>query len=285
MSGFFGQAGGLYLTLPVPTTVVPTTAPPDRVTAIDHLGTAQLTASASANTKGDWAQVIASTARAYCGLIVKIIGDAAGSFSLTDVGFGDTPDVKIANIPHSGTIVSAGTFSVAYFPIAVPAGTKISARTQATSGSKVPTITIEGVVGDKETCSVITTLGAVTASSAGTTIDPGGTADTKGAYVELTASLAVAGRWFGFGITGLNNTSRTACDWLMDIAIGAAGAEAPFITDFYLSCNAQTDLPLPQFYGADPLAVAAGSRIAARAQCTINDATDRLFGLILFVGS
>jgi hypothetical protein len=40
------------------------------------------------------------------------------------------------------------------------------------------------------------------------------------------------------------------------------------------------DTPEPQYYGF-PVSIPKGSRVAARAQCSINDATDRLIDITL----
>jgi len=120
------------------------------------------------------------------------------------------------------------------------------------------------------------TYGAVTADSGGTGVDPGGSANTKGAWSELTAATS-----FDIGAllvvvgTRANSAVDASHEQLLDIGVGAASSEVVVLPDMALRASAVTDLYQPEFgfYFVD---IDAGSRIAARSEDNQTDATDRL---------
>jgi len=85
-----------------------------------------LTASAAGNTKGSYAQLIASTARDYSGLIVLAYGQSATEY-LMDIAIGASGSEQVI-MPN----VMLGIASMAgfYIPLAVPSGTRVAARCQ-----------------------------------------------------------------------------------------------------------------------------------------------------------
>jgi hypothetical protein len=87
------------------------------------------------NTKGSYAEVIASTARAYKGLLVRG-GTKSTVFSqqisLTDIAVGGAGSEVIV-IPNLQTVGSAGRSSTPFIPISVPAGIRLAARAAGSS--------------------------------------------------------------------------------------------------------------------------------------------------------
>ena len=87
-------------------------------------------------------------------------------------------------------------------------------------------------------------------------------ADTKGSWVELVASTPHA-----VGMIELNvNATNFYGEFLIDVAIGASGSEVILVADLLFCLNFQhywaSHGPFPI-----PIAVPAGTRIAARLQC------------------
>lgn len=127
------------------------------------------------------------------------------------------------------------------------------------------------------------TLGADTGNSGGDSIDPDGSADTKGSYDKITSSLSVGIKALMVCIGSSINNARQFCSWNLDIAVGPAGSEVVIIPDLYLCVFGGTDnhRVSPPFIGPFPVSIPAGGRVAARAKCNITDSTDRVFDLVL----
>ena len=140
-----------------------------------------VTASASANVKGAWSQIVASTPIAAKTIIIDFRCSLNGGF-LVDVGIGASTveTVIIANL-IAARFQSNSNYS---FPISIPAGSRISARAQATTGSDALFVLVmllsHGFAGTS--FSRVTGYGVATADSGATQVDPGATANTKQAW-------------------------------------------------------------------------------------------------------
>jgi hypothetical protein len=75
----------------------------------------------------------------------------------------------------------------------------------------------------------VATHGVDTATSQGTTIDPGATPSTKGVWVELAASTAAQAKWLTVDIGNNLNAAATTAVWFLDIGTGVAESEAVYI--------------------------------------------------------
>lgn len=96
----------------------------------------EIIANATANTKGNWAQLIASTSRrtVFMCIMVKRPGVANQEF-LIDIGIGGEGSETVIVADFGGWILRDG-FSVCHFtlPISIPKNTRVSARAQCTTG-------------------------------------------------------------------------------------------------------------------------------------------------------
>lgn len=233
------------------------------------------------NVKGSWTEIVASTPFMACCFTILFSGVTAGDF-LFDIGFGANPNevAFVSNLHHSDRQSGQGPTSVYWFPIPIPAGTRVTVRSQCQSGgSKVGYVTIilcEAQFVREPALSRATVYGAATGDSGLVGLDPGGTADTKNSYSEIVASTTYPIRELYIVLGNQANTARTDCNWLIDISVGASLSEQIVIPDVYVSCNAVGDLVLPEVIGPIPVNIPAGSRLAARCACSIIDATDRL---------
>ena len=129
---------------------------------------------------------------------------------------------------------------------------------------------------------LVTPYGADTSDSGGMAVDPGGTVDTKGAYSELAASTTYPIKQLMLVIGGRGNTTQLTQRVLIDVAIGGAGSEQIVFPDIGYGANVGTDLGIPLVVGPYPVDIPAGTRLAVRAQSSINNATDRLFDACLY---
>jgi hypothetical protein len=120
------------------------------------------------------------------------------------------------------------------------------------------------------------TYGSVPASTQGTTITSGGSANTKGSYVELTSATTNDANWV---LIHFGNIS-TLTNFLVDIAIGAA-TEQIIIPDLSVP-GRNTGAGGGSFLF--PIFVPAGSRLTARCQAVTVSATIEIV-MTLFSGT
>jgi hypothetical protein len=229
-------------------------------------GTA-LTPSASANTKGSYAQLIASTATQTRMIDLTLTAFPVGANSksyLIDIATGGAGS-EVVLIPDVCVAVK-GAFSVCIvnvrLPVAIPAGVRIAARcqTQAASGEAcwAKAILETGV----PSFAGVDNLSASTATSLGVAITPGNAAESS--YVELIASTSRAYAGFFATIDPQGAGGGTFPVFALDFATGAAASEVVFKQNhmsFYLD-----GIVYPATVPFFAFPVAASTRIAARAR-------------------
>lgn len=241
-----------------------------------------VTGNAVANTKGDYAELIAATDTASDWLLLMLGRGSATAEFLIDISTGAAASevVLISNLQIStgGTINPVPVL----IPIYINAGTRISARCQSTTAGGFFSATAHVITSKspQHFGRVATTYGAATADSGGTSIDPGAVALTKGSYVQLTASTTSKIEWLVISFGNQANTARTSCGWLVDIATGAGGSEVVKVPNIHIGSHSQSDTVDPVCLCL-PVSIPAGTRIAVRAECSTNDATDRLIDVTL----
>ena len=125
-----------------------------------------------------------------------------------------------------------------------------------------------------------TTYGANETDSAGTTIDPGGSTDTKGSWTEVVSSTTNDIRWLIMALSHAANPTAAQARWLFDIAVGAGGSEKAIMEN--VQVTATWDESLIGSSISFPISIPAGSRLAVRSQSNIGNATDRLLDVVLY---
>ena len=204
---------------------------------------------------------------------------------LVDIGVGAaaSEQVIVENILTSIGSGFASAQTDVFVPVAVKAGQRLAARCQSSDANGGIEMGVQLCAGDffsQLGLGRATTYGAVTADSGGTSVDPGGTAHTKGAWSQITASLTNPIRYMLICIGGQNNAVMSSSLNFLDIGVGAAGSEQVIVDDVYLISESGPDLYQPGVIGR-AVSVAAGQRLAARKQCSITDATDRLNDVVI----
>jgi len=118
----------------------------------------------------------------------------------------------------------------------------------------------------------------VGASSAGVSVTPSGTANTKGAYVTLIAACPMDSCWVNISVFRPGTGS-----FLFDVAIGAAGAERVILSNILIQRFIANDSTMALFLF--PLHISRGQRLSARCQsATASDSAIQM-SLQLFEGS
>lgn len=236
-------------------------------------------ADGTANAKGSWVELSSSTSADAQGMIVSLRFFGGTGDALVDIGTGGAgaESVVVADLPcHSE---NDQAMPVYHIPLPISSGTRVAARCQTTGGSasvKVLVYLISTTVNLEDITSVAT-YGTNAADSGGTEIDPGASTNTKGSWVEITSSLSADVKFVIPMIHNRGNSVRDSAGWLLDIGTGSAGSESVVVADLALMARSAGDVIRPANYPPFPIEIASGTRVAVRAQSTINDATDRLF--------
>lgn len=242
-----------------------------------------VTASASVNTKGSYAAVVASTAVDCDGFLVTFAGQTSNVRVLVDIAVGGagSEQVIVANLVWSANQNLTQTF---YVPVSLPAGTRISARCQSSTGSVVAAVSVTLVKGGWRTPpsgSRVVTWGADTTDSGGTALDAGAAANTFGTIVQLSASTTADVFAVAVQVAANANTTPTAGSFVVRVMVGGSGSEVPVVdVGFRAAATADSYGPGPDFWF--PCSIPAGSRVSARVMSTVTDATDRVLDVVVF---
>lgn len=239
-------------------------------------GAVTLTAPGSTNTKGAWTQLSAAAPFDVAGLWVMCASGGANGAALFDIGVGGagSEQVVVPNVPArrvGGANYGSGVIPL---PVAIPAGSRIAARYQSSATTNtlilgaVMTAAAWNTAQGGNRCAA---YGAATGTGTGTVVDPGGTANTKGAWVEIAAATDFDSSWLLLSVQP-SGTLLATQSWLVDVAVGASGSEQIVLPDVYVYGSSTVD---NQIRLALPFSIPAGSRIAVRAQCTSNTTPGR----------
>lgn len=238
------------------------------------MNSALVAASATANTKGAYVTLWGSTTTAIHRLFISLpatFTSAANSSTLLDIAVGAAGS-EVVVIPD--VAIGFGLSAVVLdFPIYVPSGSRISARTQSSQASKALTIGVGFGVSSKTMTVVpstsLTSWGAQPANSRGLGFAPSATINTDGPWYELTADCGAARKWILFGIQANGQATLQASNALIDVAIGAAGSEVVILSDIRVSTNTSEQVTWTSYLRSYFVDIPANSRIAVRMQNNI----------------
>ena len=248
-----------------------------------------ITANGTPHNEGAWTQLDASTSIDADAIWLLINRPSAAMRGLLDIGIGASGQevVLVDNFLIDTARANCHGYH-AWFPVPVPAASRLAARIRASVGSVSVNVDVllhrYGIPSDDylravDTYGTDTTAGSGASSgtldSGGSTVDPGASINTRGAWKELSSSIPNPISWLLLSV-GLNvNTAATTAAWVLSVATGAASSEQVVATGYTLVANTTTDMVTPNTVLL-PCALPAGARLAVAAECTISDATDRL---------
>lgn len=227
--------------------------------------------STAANTKGTWVELTPATAAQASWIEVMIGSTATIGRYLVDIGIGaaGSEAVLLPNLHFENRQASIEGQAVYRFPVAIPAGSRVSARIQTsatTSNIRVSAILSTGDPGALTAPGTVLAYGANTGDSGLTLVTAPLSVNTESAWVELTAATSAAARWVVLAF-GSDLALSTGHRFLVDLATGAGGSEVPILSDLMIIVGAESDEPNPRQY-AFPVVVPSGTRLAVRAQST-----------------
>jgi hypothetical protein len=244
-----------------------------------------VTASASADTKGAYT-ALGTTTFDCDGFYVQLVPGTATRNFLVDIAIGGAGSEVVILSNMLVTAESGGNWVVVddfYVPLPLPAGTAISARCQShLAGSDEIWCSVVPVRGESYYAmrkSVATTYGATTATTRGTTLDPGASADTNGAIVELSASVSRIDYALICAAKSLDELNATA-SWYVEACIGAASSEVAVIPGMQYRLHSTSDIALPNVrarFAHWP----AGARLSARARCSVTTTPQRVIDVVV----
>ena len=246
----------------------------------------EVDASASNNTKGSWVQLVASTTYDACMMRVMVQYAPPVSTASTgaiDIGIGSSGN-EIVLVPNLICLASSAALNVNWYdiPVVIPSGTRIAARSQASTGTggffAVSVTLLDGAFTQIEGYSGVDAVGFSAGTTLGASVNPGGSINTKGSYTQLVASsnFSYAGFLLGFD---LQNVSPAQSGWLLDIAIGTGGQEQIILPNVALWSDTASKLVKPSNAAFLPIPIPVGTRMAARCSC---QAASQLLGVTLY---
>lgn len=245
--------------------------------------------STTADTKGSWVELDASTAFAVDGFWVFIGHNSSTSNLdvLVDIGTGAASSevVLVPDLLYS-TGDAFGEAYLVYIPMAIASGTRLSARCQDGSTSAL-TIKVAMIITTDSGLDItaftnMDALGADTAATGGASIDPGAVANVKGNYVELVASSAQNYKAVLILIGQHGISAMGGINGLFDVAIGAADSEVDFLENLSYAGGAQADSFQPKMFGPYACDIPSSSRISVRSQATTNSTPLRLMDIVIY---
>lgn len=253
---------------------------------LENAGTGTtVTASVTTNTKGAYTELITSTGYDADGIMVTLQQNNTVAGALMDfaIGAAGSEQIVMANV-LIGQTTRLSTY--VFIPISLPAGSRVAARCQSTNSGQAFAIATHlyraGLWGPPPGGTIVT-LGADTSDSGGQVIDPGATINTYGSWAQLSASTSQDIAAVYLMLANRQNSAPTdqSVNFHLQLGIGAAASEVLIWGAIrFSSSSAGSYGPLPSVWF--PVSIPAGSRLVARARAGINDATDRLFDLVVY---
>lgn len=241
------------------------------------------------NSKGAWVTIGDITQRKYEFLFLNVAQRTAGSAAFfIDFGIGPSGAnvnsiyALVENIPMSGR-GGVDNWNPSYpLPIHVPMSKQMQIRCSATRSAAALHATVAGFtngVFGKPGYSRGITVGVVSASTLGSSVDAGGTANTKGTAVVLSSAAPCYSEAILAIIGDAGDVSRAAATFFLDVIVSSRLS----VDNFMFGQGAIFNVPTPAVSHLFPVQVSSGERIAARTQCSINTTGDRVIDLALIL--
>lgn len=236
---------------------------------------------------GSWS-AINSGAELRAGFWKIAFGMGAGAFrAMLDIGVQDqsgSVSPIFENILLNAPGSNCGDDSYLMLPVYIDSGAYLMARTrvQAVAGNTV------GIGGNlielgqyqRQVFRHGRVYGSDPSTIIGATVDPGGVANTYGAWTTVVTETTNPIKYLAACLSGRGNNALSTGNFNFDIGIGPVGAEVSIAEGIGFFSSTVNDQMLPSAIDFYPL-IPSGSRIAARGKSTLTDATDRLFDICI----
>lgn len=233
-----------------------------------------IAASGTNHVKGSYV-TLGTTVMDCDGFYLQIVPGTSGNDFLVDIATGGAGS-EVVILPNvacgAGTVGNWSTCHPVYIPLPIPAGTVIRARCQSNSTSSAEVwasvILARGKQYYAQRKSRATAYGVTTASTHGTDIDPGGSANTNGSWTEVSSSV---NRIDYVLVCSSSHGGGATASWFAELGIGGAGSEALLVPGLQYRRHTGLDQTSP-FAVARFAEYPEGARLSARARCSITGA-------------
>jgi hypothetical protein len=228
-------------------------------------------ANATPHTKAtSWTPLIASTTADIHLLTLETSqstqAPGADSSTLIDVGIGAAASETaiIPNIPF-GYLGASGRYEI---PVYIPAGSRISLRSQSVTGSKSVTIYARGFTLPNSLipATYVINYGADTATSHGVSLGAAGATNTKTSWTIITSATTERLMAIAVGIQGNAQTTMANAGFLLDIGLGSTEVVIPAAADMGGLGNSTEGYQFLATPTLCPVDIPEGTRISARYQ-------------------
>lgn len=223
---------------------------------------------------------IGTTNFSYDGFFINVGKNTTGRHLLRVYGNNGVLDLLIADgVFVDGSAGSANGGGSILVPVRIPSGYFVKASHAANSNAQTVFVSIVGFQGDPRIVGGFSKLVSLTDFGAAS-VDPANLITLSGntltgfSQIVSSTSANVAALYAGFD----SNAQTLGTGGIsFDVAWGGAGAEQTLLTfDTHTNGAAPMELPL----GPIPCAIPAGTRLSARAQCSLNTET-HIVGVVL----
>lgn len=248
------------------------------------LGTS-VAAGSPANSLGSWVQLVAAGSNPGGVLILFVENTTSSQRSvMLNIGIGPSGSQVIV-VPQLYCAMGPYALAQAVLPIYIPPGVALWVQSQGVVAASAVYVTASLVMPGfmpSTPFQRVTAYGASSLTSQGITVDPGGTVNTKGAWTEISASIANPTKMLLMGVGQLATSGAAVLCQLVDIGVGpSSGAVTTIISNIPVYNNGSY-IVLPCFVGPFPATIPAGSNLWGRSQCNNNGATVRLLSIALY---
>lgn len=245
--------------------------------------------SSSVNTMGSWTAVGSTTTRDASLLVVCFIvnmntANANGCINI-GIGAGGSQIAIASNLMVGGG--NSATYWPVYFylPLSIPAGSQLWMQSQGSNtgfGGQIQFQLYDSSFTSSESFASVDSIGFVSSTTRGTTIDPGGSTSAKGSFAPLTSSTTADYGAIAFVVDSLVGTTEAGYRNNIDIAIGGSGSETVIIADVLNGPFGSGYAGAAPWYGPIAMTIPAGTRLSARAVSERTATPARTFGLTAY---
>ena len=254
---------------------------PQSATELDTSTTLPITVTPGVGSMGSWHEVFPSIPSSYdaSGFWARAGVIASSGLSTKTKGalqFGIGPSGQEVPITDYLLINAARyyqSFPKYYIPIPVKSGERLVVRAGMENSTdsgvfKCYVQLLHKGWGPTENAATITTLGVPSGALTGTSVDPGGTGYTKGAWT-LIGSTSDNYKALSIGIHHYES-SYYDTKWFVDIAIGTSGSKFIMVNNYLFTKTGDSEgtpaYPMSPFF---PIHISSGTSIYARCSCSL----------------
>lgn len=217
----------------------------------------------ASNVKTTYQQLVASTPFECFGLFAMVRPAQVGRYMI-DFGIGGAgSEQTIISDFYTSCNGNSQQGSWTFFPIYIPAGTRIAARGQTTNASNQLAVCRTFLLGgghiQQQPLGVVTTYGATEGTTQGIVLTSGGGATVYGSYAQVVASTTSP---ISHAVICFGNPLNSSNTYYVDFAIGGAGSEQTVLQSVEIQAP-NINVPNPQSISF-PISIPSGTRLAMR---------------------